>query len=153
MKFSTREDIEAPMDHVFRMVSDFDGFERSALRRGVEVRRRDQLVQPNAELGWDVGFKFRNKKRQISGELVSYDPPNGLIFVTTGTGMTADVVVELLPLSRGRTRLSFSIDLRPSSIGGRLTIQSLKLAKSNLTRRFRNRVAGFATQVEDAYKA
>ena len=42
MKFSTREDIEAPVDHVFAEVSDFAGFERRALRHGADITRLDE---------------------------------------------------------------------------------------------------------------
>jgi len=41
MKFSTREDVEAPVDYVFGQISDFGAFERQALRRGADVRRLD----------------------------------------------------------------------------------------------------------------
>lgn len=153
MKFSTREDIEAPIDHVFLMASDFDGFERSALRRGVSVQPRETLSQPGAERGWDIGFKFRGKQRDVSAELVSFDSPNAMVFVVAAKTMHADVTVDLMPLSRGRTRLSFGVDLRPANMRGRLKIQSLKLAKANLMRRFRLRVANFATEVEDRYRA
>ncbi len=34
MKFSTRKDIDAPIDHVFASVSDFQVYERAAMRRG-----------------------------------------------------------------------------------------------------------------------
>lgn len=152
MKFSTREDIQAPIEHVFRMVSDFDGFERSALRRGVEVHRKQTLTQLNAELGWDIGFDYRNKPRRVSAELVQYDPPNGLLFFTYGPGITADGVIDLVALSRARTRLSVSLDLKPTSLGGRLTVQSLKLAKSRLLHRFRTRIATYSDTIENSYK-
>ena len=37
MKFSTKEDIDAPIDAVFDMLCEFDQFERAAMRRGAEV--------------------------------------------------------------------------------------------------------------------
>ena len=38
MKLSTREDIAASIDAVFAELTDFDGFERAALRRGSRGR-------------------------------------------------------------------------------------------------------------------
>ncbi|WP_375266328.1 hypothetical protein [Planktotalea sp.] len=43
MQFSTKEDIEASMADAFALFADFDQFERSALRRGAQVRRTDSL--------------------------------------------------------------------------------------------------------------
>ena len=150
MKFSTREDIAAPIDHVFRAVSDFRVFERAALRRGVAVDRMETLTHPDAEMGWTINFTYRKKPRQISAELVRYDPPNGLMFESYAPGITAIGLIELVALSRQRTRLSMSVDMRPTSIGGRLTIQSLKLTKTKLNQKFKNRVAKLADQIESS---
>ena len=46
MKFSTREDIEAPIEHVWAQISNFDAFERQALRRGAEIARSDSQGAP-----------------------------------------------------------------------------------------------------------
>ena len=40
MELSGSQDIEAPIDFVFDAITDFDGFTRHALRRGVEVEGR-----------------------------------------------------------------------------------------------------------------
>ena len=39
MKSSKREDIEAPIDYVYARVTDFQGFERQALRRAADLQR------------------------------------------------------------------------------------------------------------------
>jgi len=43
MKFSSNEDVEAPKDAVFEMLTDFDTFERVILRQGAQIARTDSL--------------------------------------------------------------------------------------------------------------
>ena len=56
MKFSTKEDIDAPIDAVFEMLCEFDQFERAAMRRGAEVQRVDQLAEPGVGMLWEAAF-------------------------------------------------------------------------------------------------
>jgi len=152
MKFSTREDIEAPIGHVFASMSDFDGFERQALRRGAEVTRLDTLGKPGLGSEWQLRFPFRGKNRDVEARITRYDAPNGYHVDTHSGGLDGRVSLDLLALSPGRTRMQFSLDMTPRSLSARLLIQSLKFAKSNLSKRFSNRVWRFAHDIEGKYR-
>lgn len=151
MKISSREDIEAPIDFVFSQVSDFAALERSALRRGAEIARVDNLASPGPGMQWDSRFEFRGKPREVQLELISYDAPNAMRFAATSATINGDMKVDLVALSRGRTRMTLEIELHPRTLASRLMIQSLKLAKGNLTKRFEMRMATFANELEDRY--
>ena len=151
MKLSTREDIAAPIDVVFAELSDFDGFERAALRRGAEVMRTDGGNTVDVGMTWRAQFPFRNRERVAELELVEFDRPNGMKVQSKVTGVEAEIIVDLVALSRARTRMAMSVDMKPKSIPARLMIQSMKLAKSNLTKRFQKRVADYAAVIENRH--
>lgn len=152
MKFSSHEDIEAPIEEIFGDVTDFQAFERQALRRGAEVQRVDDLTRPGSGMMWDAAFDLRGKRREITIELIRLDPPNGLLAESRSPGMEGRFEVDLVALSRSRTRLSVTLSLEPKTLSARLLVQSMKLARKSLTRRFRKRVAGFATELENRHK-
>lgn len=152
MKFSAKEDIEAPIDFVFQQVTDFEAFERSALRRGAEVQRVDTLPAVGPGMKWDASFTLRGRARAIKVELLSMERPNGVVVGSTSPSLGGEFVVDLVALSRGRTRMSVELELSPRSLSGRLLIQSLKLARSKLSKRFRTRVAEHAEEIEDRFK-
>jgi hypothetical protein len=152
MKFSTREDIEVSIDKVFRAVSDFDGFERQALRRGADVSRRDTLGKPGVGSEWSIKFPFRGKPRKVLARITQFDSPNGYVAETDSGGIDGLVTVELVSLSPRRTRMHFTLNLTPRTLSARLLVQSLKFAKSNLTKRFSTRVWQFAQDIEARHK-
>ena len=147
MKLSTREDIDAPISAVFDAVTDFDGFERQLLRRGVDVTRDEShpLDVPGAT--WQARFDWRGRPQNLEAELVSIEAEQGYAIESRASGVVAMSVVDLVALSRARTRLFVSIDLRPTTLTSRLFIHSLKLGKGALTRRFKARVADFASGI------
>ncbi|MCI5042362.1 MULTISPECIES: SRPBCC family protein [Donghicola] len=148
MKFSTREDIDLPLDKVFEEVSDLDQFERAALRRGVKIRRLDNHADARAGMQWEMDFVLRGKERHLDAQMISYDPPNGMMFEGKSGGMLHHLTVDLTPLSKKRTRLQLELELKPRSLPARLLIQSFKLGKQKLNKRFKQRVTDFAREME-----
>lgn len=150
MKFSAREDIEAPIDHVFQIVTDFDAYERQALRRGADVKRLDD---GNYKVGsaWDVAFSFRGKERRIRATLTNVEPQS-LVLEASSPNLEGTTLIELVPLSPARTRLAIAIEMKAKTLTARLMLQSLKLAKASLNQRFKKRVADFSEDVEARYK-
>ena len=152
MQFSTREDIEAPIEYVFGVVSDFEGFQRQAMRRGAEVSRCDSLSAPGIGMRWDAAFPFRGKRREIEIEMVEFIPPNQMVFESRMSGMSGVMTVDLMALSRGRTRLDLTIEMKPRSLPAKLLVQSMKLARGSLNKRYKVRVAEFAKTTEDRFQ-
>ncbi len=153
MIFTTREDIEAPIDFVFAQVSDFAALERSILRRGAEVQRKVDRTPPAAGMVWDTSFEFKGKRRQLEVTLASFDPASGMRFDGKGKSLHCDLAIDLVALSRGRTRLVLTAELKPQNLSARLMVQSLKLARGNVTKRFEMRVASYAKDIEEKYSA
>ncbi|MDH3262879.1 MAG: SRPBCC family protein [Paracoccaceae bacterium] len=153
MRFTTREDIEAPVEAVFAAVSDFEGFERAALRRGAEVRRLGDHQRRGAGKGWLVHFRYRGRARELASEIVRFEPPHALTAFGGTGGIDGTLEVELTELAPRRTRLKLDLELRPKTIGARLFLQSLRLAKSSLTNRFKKRVHDFARRLERNQRA
>ncbi len=153
MQFTAREDVEAPIETVFRAITDFEGFERAMLRRGAEIARTDTLPAPGQGMSWQVQFDFRNRRRGADISLSELDAPNRLVLLAKSGGVNADFKVELVPLSRSRTRMDIVSDLTPTSLSARLVLQPLKLARGKLSNRFRKRVAKFAMSIEDRHQA
>lgn len=151
MKFSTREDIEAPIDHVFAEVSNFAKFERRALRLGAQVERVGEMdIAPGA--AWAIKFKLRGRERKVNASLTAFEPPETYQINAVSDGLNIETIVDLVALSPHRTRLIVAIDLRPRSLTARVFLQSMKLAKGKLTKRFKARVLEYAEDIADDYR-
>ena len=92
MKFSTKEDIDAPIDAVFDMLCEFDQFERAAMRRGAEVQRVDQLAEPGAGMQWEAAFDMRGKRRELQVEMDRFDRPTEMKLNTRSQGLTLSLI-------------------------------------------------------------
>ncbi|MBL4915616.1 SRPBCC family protein [Szabonella alba] len=153
MKFSTREDIEAPLDNVFAALSDFETWERAAMRRGAEVIRTDRMAAPGPGMGWHVEFIYRGKLRKMDIALAEMLPGQRLILDGKAAPADGRLEFDLVEMGPRRTRITVGFEVKPRSLAARLFLQSLKLAKSRVNRRFDLRVARMAADIEDRYRA
>ena len=149
MKLSSREDIEAPIETVYKTVTDFDRFERQLLRRGVDITCGEKT--PTTEVGakWKARFVWRGRTHDVDAEMITIDPASGFSIESRSGGIVCMGVIDLVALSTKRTRLFASIDLRPTTLSSRLFIQSMKLAKGTLNKKFKTGVADFAARIQD----
>ena len=151
MKFSTKEDIGAPINAVFEMLCDFEGFERSAMRRGAEVQRVDNLTAPDVGMMWNAVFEMRGKRRELQIEMVTFDRPNDIIIESTSPGLISQMSFELMALSRSRTRINVELEVKPLTLSARLLVQSMKLSKASLMRKYKLRVGEYAKGMDERY--
>lgn len=152
MQFKTNEDIEAPIEFVFDAITDFEGFERLALRRGADFQRSDKLTEPGVGMAWAGQVDIRGKMRKFAIRITEFDRPNELGARATIGGLEMDISLELLAMSSLRTRMSATLDIRAKSISSRLMLQSARLAKNNLNRRYRARINEYARDLDDRYQ-
>lgn len=145
MKLSTREDIEAPIDAVFAAVADFDALERRMLRRGIDIVRDDTIPLDREGARWKAKVDWKGRVHDVDAVLVSLQPGEGYRIASSTNGVECLGAVELVALSRTRTRMFVSVDVKPTTLSARLFVQSLRLAKGTLSRKFKTRVAEFAS--------
>lgn len=147
MNLTTREDIDAPIAKVYEAVTDFDRFERRLMRRGIDVLRDESCPPPNPGARWQLKADWRGKTYEIDAELVSIEVPDGFAMEAHSAGLICVGVVDLVALSKARTRLLVSLDVRATSFSSKLLLQSLRFAKGSVVGRFKSRVQEFAREL------
>ena len=106
MEFKSKEDLEAPIEKVFDLMVDFERHERSALRRGIEISRKDPDGAPGVGTTWEAHFKFRGKKRKADIRVVEFERPTQITLEAQIQGLGSRVEFSLVALSQSRTRLA-----------------------------------------------
>jgi carbon monoxide dehydrogenase subunit G len=153
MKFKTKEDIEAPLAFVYSALSDFEYWERAAMRRGADVNRTDKMRVPAAGMGWKIDFQYGGKARSLDVKLLTLETDQQMSFDTDGTPARGNVTIEMVEMGPKRTRVAVEVDIKPKTLTARMFIQSLRLARTKVNRKYELRVAQVAADIEDRYRA
>lgn len=152
MHLSSRTDVSASQEFVYKHLTDFEYWERAALRRGAEVTRLDTLAAPGVGMGWRMKFTFRGKERKLTVKLREAEPINKLTYGAKGKLVDATIGLEIFALSPKRTRLVIHLEVQPLTLAARLFLQSLKLAKGRVQKRLNDRMGQLAKDIEAAEK-
>ena len=144
MKFSAQEDVKLPQADVFARLSNFDTFERIALKRNVRVSQISQNNPNEDTLGWNCKFKVRGRLRDVEIRLIEFDEPNSLKFHAVNPALHARLEIDVIPLSRVQTRIQVVSVLKPKTLVARLLVQPMKLARSKFNKHFQSRVGKLA---------
>lgn len=153
MRLSTREDVEAPVEFVWQLLSDFVVWERAALRRGVEVERMAGTPDARPGMGWQVRFGFQGKAREMALRLAEIEPGQRMIFEGQSNSVRANLWLDVVQLGPRRTRIAVVSELKPQTITARVFVQSLRLARARIQQKYEQRVAGFAADIEDRWRS
>jgi hypothetical protein len=100
-------------------------------------------------MSWHGEFQYRGRERKADVDLTEYDPPNKLTYLMRAAGLEVQMEIELVAMSRTRTRMNVTLEATPRTIPARLMIQSAKLAKTNIQNRYRRRIAEYCAELEE----
>ena len=148
MKLSGRTDIGAPVAFVFAALSDFESWERSAMRRGADVNRTDKLRVPGVGMTWQARFAWRGRERQLQVRLKKLEPQTAMALDFDGPSVEGTLNIELVELAAKRTRLLMQVEAKPRTLAARLFVQSMRLAKGRVQRRYDARLTSIARDIE-----
>ncbi len=153
MKINGKHDVGVPLDFVVRVLSDFPGWERAAMRRGVEVRRTDRLAVAGLGSTWTARFSYRGKARDVDLRITEMDPSGRITFFFEGKAAQGTATLVPLAMSARRTRISATLDVQPRTLAARLLFQSMRLARARVVRRFEQRLALFCSEIQNRFNA
>ncbi|RDW13686.1 hypothetical protein [Paracoccus thiocyanatus] len=147
MKFSTRQDIDLSAEALFRAASDFPAIERLLVRRGATVRRLDDMAEPGVGQRWLIGFDWRGRHREVTAQVARLDAPELVVIQGDSEQFDLTIRMTVVALTRSKSRMIFETEAQPRSMKARLLVQTAKLGKAQLDRKFARRVGEFVNQI------
>jgi hypothetical protein len=152
MRFSTKQDLEMSIAEAFRILTDFDSWETAAMRRGADISRTDKMTKIGAGMAWAIKFSYRNKPRAFNVNLTALQGPAHLAFEGTSATIAGEGKLDLIELGPRRTRMHVVMEVTPRTLTSRLFLQSLRLARGRVDRKFDQRIAQMAGDIETRYR-
>lgn len=145
MKFSTRVDAEKYALETFDTVNDFDRLEELLIARGASVARVDNAESGKVGTAWDIVFDWRGKERELRLEVTRFDRPERVTMKGQSESLDITIDTTVIALSDSRSRVVYELEFRPRNMRAMLMLQTAKLGKPRLDRRFERRIRDLVT--------
>src|SRR5690606_21755457 len=139
------QDMDLAAEDLFRAVSNFKAIERLLVRRGVDLRRQDRLAGTAVGMRLQLGFDWRAHHREMVLELTQFDPPEALTLEGSSDQFNLSIRMTVVALTRTKSRLLFETEAQPRGMKARILLQTAKLGKSQLDRKFARHVGDLVT--------
>jgi hypothetical protein len=153
MHFASDDIIDAPAPFAFGRMSRFGDFERLAAERGAEMTRLDTMTEAGIGVMWELRFNLRGRRRRIDLQLSDYVEPTRIAISGMSDGLLFQFDATLDPVAAERCRLCTRLVIKPRTLAGRMMLQSARLSKPSLNRRYARRLRDFAARVAERYAA
>lgn len=156
MKFTGSHLVRLPAPRLAALLADpmsYEGFDPDIMLT-ITPRRHDDQGLPTQEVLWNVVFRWRGGMRRITAR--SADPaethsevdPAPARYLIEGRQVTFDLSLCAVPVDAQTSRLEVSCAVGARSIGIRLLLEPLRLARSGAQARFDAGLALLATHLE-----
>lgn len=148
MQISTSEILTGYIEDVFDALSDFSAAERAALARGLDVKRLDAMEKPGAGVQWQIDFFARGRDRRAEIEVVKFTRPTVLQYQGNVGGLLFETSVACRVADSNATEVTVTTKLRARSMSARVFVQSMKLARRKVVKKYRQSVRRLLQDVE-----
>lgn len=141
MELTSEHDIPAPRAQVFAILADPAALEQRLNAARVHVQRRDEGPE------WELRFHLRGAERRMHLTRTICEDPSRLALAGQSASFAIESLIALAAPEAQVTRMRVTFTARPRSTAARVALQSLRLARGRLQRRFDAAVARLAAEL------
>lgn len=150
MQFKHSQEIDAPVEYVFKRATDFKAFEHYTGTKGFSfVRRKPQPIRIGTQ--WNITFPFRGRSRKFRAELSELIPPRTVSYTSVSKKYTAALSLTFTPISANKSRMDMLMVAQSRSFGTSLVFNSIRLARRRINRRITKGMQGLADRLALEY--
>lgn len=147
LELSAHEQAQMPVEELFARASRFGNFARQARSNGTRVRR---LEPGNSEHGprWEVHYSLGGTERRFILELVQRRAPECLRFAIHSDAIEGELTLTLNAINAARSGVEARLTARPITTKARIVLQSMRLTRASLNKRFAKRIRALVARAE-----
>ena len=94
-------------------------------------------------MAWDMAFDLRGKRRELRLDVTQFDRPEKIVILGRSEPLDVSIEMTVIALTRSKSRLMFEVEVKPRNMRARLMLQTARLGKAQLDRKFAERVGKF----------